>query len=364
MSHEGRPLSDEGSVTSGTKATILWYVKVAALLHIYVLLYFGTLGTLFDEGRLWLRVIMGFVAGGIVQSINYCVLHDASHYAVFHKDHKANEIVNRGMCAWSLWNHCMWTKHHVYGHHSFTGDPCRDPDIIHSRPFIRKSMLSPLAEYFPFFVEWQHYIAPFFMMVFPGQSIGQTISYYRGARQGHIWGIPCPGVVQDVQWYEWLIYACSVWSHTYGGSWHSSIAYFMGINIVYHLGIFADHDTYEIAIENAMPPPPLGAKDDGENSKLKDPGHYDWGEIQVRHSGNFVTSSTVFTQLFGGINYQIEHHLFPSVGHMHYPAISGIVKRVCASRGVPYSSQPSIWAAYKSYLKLLYFIRGSDDSCA
>ncbi len=365
MARKGRPLSDEGSVTSGTKATTLWGIKVAVLLHIYVLLYFGMLGSLFNEERICLRVIMGLVAGGIVACINYCVLHDDSHYAIFGKDHGANGIVDRAMCAWSLWNHCMWTKHHVYGHHSFTGDPRRDPDIIHARPFIRKNVLAPVSEYFPFFLKWQHYIAPLFMMIFPGQSIGQTISYYRGAKQGHIWGIPCLGVAEDLQWYEWLIYACSMWSHMYGGNWLCSIAYFMGINVVYHVGIFADHDTYETAIENSIPPPSLGEKDiGGEGTKLKDPGHYDWGEIQVRHSGNFVTSSTIFTQLFGGINYQIEHHLFPSVSHMHYPAISEIVKRVCISRGVPYSTQPSIWAAYSSYVKLLKCICDNDGSCA
>ncbi len=126
---------------------------------------------------------------------------------------------------------------------------------------------------------------------------------------------------------------------------------------MYHLGIFADHDTYESAVENVVLPSTLDAKGNGDDSNLKDLGEYDWGEIQVRHSGNFITSSTIFTQLFGGINYQIEHHLFPSVSHMHLPAISSIVKRVCASRGVPYASQPSLLTAYKSYLKLLYFIR-------
>eukprot|EP01084_Bolivina_argentea_P166817 289595_1 len=358
MAREGRSLSDNGSVTSGTKATILWYLKVAVLLLVFVLLYCGMLGTLFDEEKLWLRAIMGLVAGMTVQSINFCVLHDASHYGVL-LNHKANEIVSRVMCSWSLWNHCMWTKHHVYGHHSFTGDPCRDPDLIHARPFIRKSMLSSVTEYFPYFLKWQHYVAPFFIMVFPGQSTGQTFSYYNGARQGHIWRIPCPGVAEDIQWYEWLIYACSVGSHMYGGSWLCSIVYFMGINIVYFLGIFADHDTYEIAFENALLPPTLDVKDSGDDAKLKDPGHYDWGEIQVRHSGNFVTSSTVFTQLFGGINYQIEHHLFPSISHMHLPATSDIVKRICASRGVPYSSQSTLWVAYNSYIKLLYSIRGN-----
>ena len=55
----------------------------------------------------------------------------------------------------------------------------------------------------------------------------------------------------------------------------------------------------------------------------------DWGELQVRHSGNFCTQKPWVYQLFGGINYQIEHHLFPSVCHIHFPRIKPIVKKTC-----------------------------------
>ena len=55
----------------------------------------------------------------------------------------------------------------------------------------------------------------------------------------------------------------------------------------------------------------------------------DWGEIQVRNSGNFICKNKLYTRLYGGINYQIEHHLFPSICHVHYPKISKIVKDTC-----------------------------------
>jgi fatty acid desaturase (delta-4 desaturase) len=45
----------------------------------------------------------------------------------------------------------------------------------------------------------------------------------------------------------------------------------------------------------------------------------------------------------GGLNYQIEHHLFPRVSHVHYPTIAPFVKEFCNSRGIPYVHFPTIW---------------------
>jgi fatty acid desaturase len=75
---------------------------------------------------------------------------------------------------------------------------------------------------------------------------------------------------------------------------------------------------------------------------------------QVRHSGNFSMASSAATQLFGGINYQIEHHLFPSMCHMHYWHVAPVVQATCAEFGVPYNAHPTLASAYWSYLKTLY----------
>jgi linoleoyl-CoA desaturase len=58
--------------------------------------------------------------------------------------------------------------------------------------------------------------------------------------------------------------------------------------------------------------------------------------MQVRHSGNFLHSWPIFTRFMGGINYQIEHHLFPSLSNEHLPRISPIVKQTCFEFGLPY----------------------------
>ena len=79
----------------------------------------------------------------------------------------------------------------------------------------------------------------------------------------------------------------------------------------------------------------------------------DWYKHQVESSANWSTKSRVVVQLLGGINYQIEHHLFQSVHHSHYPAMSKIVRRVCADHGVRYVSNDSYFKGLYSHYKCL-----------
>ena len=65
----------------------------------------------------------------------------------------------------------------------------------------------------------------------------------------------------------------------------------------------------------------------------------------------------------GGLNYQIEHHLFPKVCSVHYPAISRVVRLAAAAHGVPYHEQPTLLRAIRSHYRMLkHFGRdaGSD----
>ena len=61
-----------------------------------------------------------------------------------------------------------------------------------------------------------------------------------------------------------------------------------------------------------------------------------WLEHQLRTSADFATQSTTANFLFGGLNFQIEHHLFPTICHVHYPQIAPIVKKTAKEFGLPY----------------------------
>jgi linoleoyl-CoA desaturase len=78
-----------------------------------------------------------------------------------------------------------------------------------------------------------------------------------------------------------------------------------------------------------------------------------WAEHQVRTTVDFARDNRVLTWYLGGLNYQIEHHLFPKLCHLHYPAISGIVEEVCAQFGMPYLAHERVIAALSSHWRWL-----------
>jgi fatty acid desaturase len=79
----------------------------------------------------------------------------------------------------------------------------------------------------------------------------------------------------------------------------------------------------------------------------------DWGEHQVRTSHNYGVDSPLALHFSGGLNMQIEHHLFPSVHYSHYPALSRIVREACVQFGLPYHTSSSIVEAVQKHRRLL-----------
>lgn len=63
----------------------------------------------------------------------------------------------------------------------------------------------------------------------------------------------------------------------------------------------------------------------------------EWAIHQVATTANFATNNKFISWLVGGLNFQIEHHLFPKISHIHYPAISKIIKQACKDHGIQYN---------------------------
>lgn len=80
---------------------------------------------------------------------------------------------------------------------------------------------------------------------------------------------------------------------------------------------------------------------------------FTWAELQLKTTSNFATKNKVFTWLVGGLNYQIEHHLFPEISHVHYTKISQIVRETALEYGLPYYDHGSFWKAIGSHAKWL-----------
>lgn len=82
--------------------------------------------------------------------------------------------------------------------------------------------------------------------------------------------------------------------------------------------------------------------------------HQNWLEHQLRTTMNFATGDPVFSWLVGGLNFQVEHHLFPNICHIHYPKISKIVEATAREFDVPYNVQKTFVGAVWSHEVMLW----------
>jgi linoleoyl-CoA desaturase len=79
-----------------------------------------------------------------------------------------------------------------------------------------------------------------------------------------------------------------------------------------------------------------------------------WSVHQVKTTANFAPRNKVISWLVGGLNYQVEHHLFPRISHIHYPAISNIVKQTCAQFNLTYNEFPTMGSAIVSHFRFMW----------
>lgn len=78
-----------------------------------------------------------------------------------------------------------------------------------------------------------------------------------------------------------------------------------------------------------------------------------WAAHQVHATVDFACRNRVLTWYLGGLNFQVEHHLFPRICHVHYPRIAGIVEQVCREYGVAYSAHERMGQALSSHWRWL-----------
>jgi len=79
----------------------------------------------------------------------------------------------------------------------------------------------------------------------------------------------------------------------------------------------------------------------------------EWAVHQVETTVNFARKNRILTWYVGDLNFQIEHHLFPKVCHIHYRKISGIVEETCRSFSVLYVSYPTLRSALAAHFRFL-----------
>jgi delta11-fatty-acid desaturase len=284
------------------------------------------------------RCTFSLIAALFYISLGFNIMHNGSHFSISTNE-KVNNFLNKIWCSWGLWNDNIWFFHHVYNHHSFTGIENLDPDLYHLKPFgekvnIDKEKMLKKSKFLQWLIINQQTTIPYFLFIFPGQYVGQSVSYFVSLIKHRIFRINIP----KIQYYDLLdillisLKLFCLWN----GLYLPTILYLISLNFWYSINIVADHDTFETAIEN----------------------HYtgnDWAKIQICHSANFINDNYLWTYFFGSINYQIEHHLFPSMNSIHYLTIKPIVEQFCKKNNIPYVHKNSVYDAFNSFLKMMEY---------
>jgi linoleoyl-CoA desaturase len=80
---------------------------------------------------------------------------------------------------------------------------------------------------------------------------------------------------------------------------------------------------------------------------------HNWAVHQVMNTADFAPDNKLVSWFIGGLNYQIEHHLFPHICHIHYPQIAGIVRNVANEFNIPYQVMPTFRSALYAHGKML-----------
>jgi linoleoyl-CoA desaturase len=125
-------------------------------------------------------------------------------------------------------------------------------------------------------------------------------------------------------WYDWMI------SFTI----FTMVAGFV-LSMVFQLAHTVEHTAFPLASE--------------VTGKMED----EWAVHQIKTTANFATGNPVVSWLVGGLNFQIEHHLFPKISHVHYPAISKIIRQACQEYGLVYIEYPRVRYAVASHVAFL-----------
>ena len=81
--------------------------------------------------------------------------------------------------------------------------------------------------------------------------------------------------------------------------------------------------------------------------------HHDWAVHQLQSTSDFARNNLFLNWYVGGLNFQVEHHLFPNISHVHYRRISYIVERTAQQFGLVYNLKPSFRTALSSHIQRL-----------
>jgi linoleoyl-CoA desaturase len=320
------------SPTGNYKLFIKAIILVVSFLLVYIHLVFYT-------PVWWMALLECILLGGLTASIGFNVMHDGAHGS-FSKYPWVNKLAGLSLNFLGA-NVFMWnTKHNVI-HHAYTNINGIDDDID-ARPFLRLCesqkyhkmhkyqhlyfwlAYSLLYIYWIFFTDYKKYFTKKVgSMPLKKMKTADHISFWSFKVLHFAMFVVVP--IYTIGFLPWLV---------------GFMLYGMFAGLVLSIVFQLAH-----TVEETHFPEPVA-------NRIED----EWAIHQLKTTANFATRNKVISWLVGGLNFQIEHHLFPKISHVHYPEISKIIKKACEDYGITYIEhrhmRNAIWS-HVSHLKSL-----------
>jgi linoleoyl-CoA desaturase len=286
----------------------------------------------------WVAIIECLALGALTAAIGFNVMHDGAHGS-FSKYKWVNYLAGLSLNFLGA-NNFMWkTKHNVI-HHAYTNVDGVDDDI-NAGVFLRlcDTQKHRMLHKYQHLYFWLAYSFLYLFWIF--------FSDYKKYFTGKIGDIPMTKMKLSDHITFWAfkllhlsmfiglpIYTVGLGPWAIGFTVYSTFAGFV-LSIVFQLAHTVQHTHF---------PQP-----DPETNRLED----EWAIHQIKTTANFATRNKLVSWFVGGLNFQIEHHLFPKISHIHYPAISKIIKKACQEYGIHYIEYRRVRTAVASHVAFL-----------
>jgi linoleoyl-CoA desaturase len=291
--------------------------------------------------NLWAMFLLCLVIGVGMAGIGLSVMHDANHGGYSNKPWLNNLIgYSLNLIGGNAFN---WKVQHNVLHHTFTNIHDVDEDIS-PRGILR---MTPHSEW-KVIHQFQHIYAWFAygLMTFIWVLVKDFVRLIKYQREGLVkkqkaniateWTIL---ILSKLFYIAYIIVLPAIILPVTG--WQIAIGFFA----MHYVAGFILAIIFQPAhvIEGTEYPMP---DKDGRMENT-------WAIHQLHTTTNFANNNRVLSWYVGGLNYQVEHHLFPTICHIHYRKISTIVKQTAEEFGLPYKSEPTFMGALIGHGKLL-----------
>ncbi len=312
-------------------------VKTIVLMCVYLLPLFVI--AFYQPAFGWSLLLWSLMGLGMA-GVGMSIMHDANHGA-FSENQRVNDWIGYSilLLGGSILN---WKLQHNTLHHTFTNIANYDDDIA-DKPGLRLSPHTDLKKSHRF--QWLHAVFIYSLVTFYWVTWKDFGQYIRYTRTGVNKNTPAQNrvflaklIVIKLAYFAlfvgfpilagvavWQVIAGFLLMHALGG---------IILTIIFQLAHSVEETIYPLPNEQGI----IEAE---------------WAIHQMQTTVNFSRHNRILSWYVGGLNFQVEHHLFPKICHTHYPHIAGIVQNTAKEFNVPYLEHKSFYHAMRSHFAML-----------